>query len=141
MAKIVLTNVKVELGASPGTLYDLSDHITSVQISTVHDLFETTVMGDVSKRQLAGLAQNTVSFDFQQDFATNEVETVIYPLVGTVAYCKIKPNASAITSTQNPIYEFEVVISEWTSLSGAVGELSTARVSWPIYGDITKTTT
>ena len=139
MSKIVLTNVQVQIGASAGTLYDLSDHITSVQLSTVHDLFETTVMGDVSKRQLAGLAQNTVSFDFQQDFATNEVESVIYPLVGTVAYCKIKPNNSAIASTQNPIYEFEVVISEWSSLSGAVGELSTARVSWPIYGDITKT--
>ena len=141
MGKIVLTNVRVKIGASPGTLYDLSDHITSVQLSTVHDLFETTVMGDVSKRQLAGLAQNTVSFDFQQDFATNEVESVIYPLVGTVAYCEIRPNADAITSTQNPIYEFEVVISEWSSLSGAVGELSTARVSWPIYGDITKTIT
>lgn len=141
MSKIVLTNVQVQLGASSGTLYDLSDHVTSVQLSTVHDLFETTVLGDVSKRQLAGLAQNTVSFDFQQDFATNEVESVIYPLVGTVAYCKIKPNNSAVTSTQNPIYEFEVVISEWSSLSGAVGELSTARVSWPIYGDIIKTTT
>lgn len=141
MPKTVLTNVQVQIGASPGTLYDLSDHVVSVQLSTVHDLFETTVLGDVSKRQLAGLAQNTVSFDFQQDFATNEVESVIYPLVGTVAYCKIKPNASASTSTQNPIYEFEVVISEWSSLSGAVGELSTARVSWPIYGDIVKTTT
>ena len=92
MAKIVLTNVKVRLGASPGTLYDLSDHITSVQLSTVHDLFETTVMGDVSKRQLAGLAQNTVSFDFQQDFATNEVESVIYPLVVT----NVKPSGKGL---------------------------------------------
>ena len=140
MSKIVLTNVQVRLGASPGTLYDLSDHITSVQLSTSHDLFETTVIGDVSKRQLAGLAQNTVSFDFQQDFATNEVETVIYPLVGTVAYCVIRPNASANISTQNPEYRFEVVISEWSSLNGGVGELSTARVSWPIYGDINKVT-
>jgi hypothetical protein len=58
-----------------------------------------------------------------------------------VAYCKVKPNASAVTSATNPIYEFEVTISEWQSLSGAVGELSTARVSWPIYGDINKTIT
>ena len=139
MAKIVLTDVRVEIGAGPATLTDLSDNVASVQLSTVHDLFETTVLGDVSKRQLAGLANNSVSFEFYQDFGSNEVEQTIYPLVGSLAYCKIKPVGSLATSASNPTYEFEVTISEWTSLSGGVGELSTARVTWPIYGDITKT--
>ena len=141
MAKIVLTNVRVQIGPDAFTLTDLSDHISSVQLSTVHDLFETTVVGDTSKRQLAGLAQNTVSFDFIQDFATNEVEQTIYPMVGTVARCRILPNNSAARSLTNPEYDFEVTISEWSSLSGGVGELSTARVTWPIYGDINKITT
>lgn len=141
MAIIVLTDVQVLIGPDPGTVVDLSDHVSSVQLSTVHDLFETTVIGDVSKRQLAGLANNSVSFDFIQDFANNSVEDTIAPLVGGLAYCKIKPNSSLVTSASNPRYEFEVTLSEWTSLNGGVGELSTARVTWPIYGDINKFTT
>lgn len=138
MAIIVLTDVSVQIGPSSGTVVDLSDHVSSVQLSTVHDLFETTVLGDVSKRQLAGLANNSVSFDFLQDFDNNSVEDTIAPLVGGIAYCKIKPKSSSVTSAQNPRYEFEITISEWTSLNGGVGELSTARVTWPIYGDINK---
>ena len=140
MAIIVLTDVSVQIGPSSGTVVDLSDHVSSVQLSTVHDLFETTVLGDVSKRQLAGLANNSVSFDFLQDFDNNSVEDTIAPLVGGIAYCKIKPKSSSVTSAQNPRYEFEITISEWTSLNGGVGELSTASVSWPISGEITKTT-
>jgi len=138
MAIIVLTDVSVQIGPSSGTVVDLSDHVSSVQLSTVHDLFETTVLGDVSKRQLAGLANNSVSFDFLQDFDNNSVEDTIAPLVGGIAYCKIKPKSSSVTSAQNPRYEFEITISEWTSLNGGVGELSTARVTWPIYGNINK---
>ena len=141
MAIIVLTDVSVQIGPSSGTVVDLSNHVSSVQLSTVHDLFETTVLGDVSKRQLAGLANNSVSFDFLQDFDNNSVEDTIAPLVGGIAYCKIKPKSSSVTSAQNPRYEFEITISEWTSLNGGVGELSTARVTWPIYGDINKYTT
>ena len=141
MAIIVLTDVSVQIGPSSGTVVDLSNHVSSVQLSTVHDLFETTVLGDVSKRQLAGLANNSVSFDFLQDFDNNSVEDTIAPLVGGIAYCKIKPKSSSVTSAQNPRYEFEITISEWTSLNGGVGELSTARVTWPIYGNINKYTT
>ena len=141
MAIIVLTDVSVQIGPSSGTVVDLSDHVSSVQLSTVHDLFETTVLGDVSKRQLAGLANNSVSFDFLQDFDNNSVEDTIAPLVGGLAYCKIKPKGSSRTSASNPRYEFEITISEWTSLNGGVGELSTARVTWPIYGNINKITT
>jgi hypothetical protein len=140
MAIIVLSDVQVLIGPSSGTVVDLSDHVSSVQLSTVHDLFETTVIGDVSKRQLAGLANNSVSFDFLQDFANNSVEDTIAPLVGGLAYCKIKPKGSLVTSVSNPRYEFEITISEWSSLNGGVGELSTARVTWPIYGDINKFT-
>jgi hypothetical protein len=31
------------------------------------------------------------------------------------------------------------LVSEWTPLNGAVGELATASVTWPITGAITKT--
>jgi hypothetical protein len=136
MAKLVLTNAYVTIAGN-----DLSDHIASVSLATQYDLVETTQFGDTSKRMVAGLAANTVTFLFHQDFQAGSVESVIYPLLGTATACKIQPiDANGIASASNPTYEFQVLISEWTPLNGAVGELTTASVTWPITGDITKTT-
>ena len=49
----------------------------------------------------------------------------------------MKPNGST-TAADNPSYSFTALVSEWTPLGGAVGELATASVTWPISGAITK---
>ena len=135
MAKLVLTNAYVLIGAT-----DLSNHIASISLATQYDIVETTQFGDTSKRRVAGLADNTVTFEFHQDFQAGSVEATIYPLLGTATACTIRP-IDAARSSSNPQYDFSVLIAEWTPLSAAVGELTTASVTWPISGDITKTTT
>jgi hypothetical protein len=135
MARIVLTNASVVFGTSN----DLSDHIASVTINTSYDIVETTSFGSTAKTRIAGLADNSVSLEFHQDFASGSVESIIYPLLGTAITIKVKPNADTVTAT-NPQYAFSALISEWTPLNGAVGELATASVTWPISGVITKTT-
>ena len=141
MARIVLTNVAVTVGA-----VDLSDHVASVTLSTTYDVLETTAFAggnvpNAAKTRIAGLADNSVTLEFHQDFAAGEVEQTIYPLLGTVAAVKVKPNASSLAGADNPVYEFDALISEWTPLNGAVGELATASVTWPISGAITKDVT
>ena len=141
MAKIVLTNAYVLLG----DLYDISSYVTNISLSTTHDIIETTQFGDVYKTRIAGLGDNQANFEFLQDFSSTIVnpgglENVIYPLIGTAINCKIRPINTTI-SASNPQYSFSLLISEWQPLSGSVGELSTASVSWPISGEITKTTT
>jgi len=138
MARLVLTNAQVEFVVGP-TTYDLSDHIASISLATVHDIIETTQFNDISKRRIAGLADNSVTFEFHQDFQAGSVESVIYPLLGTAVLCQVKP-VNGPTTASNPEYSFQVLISEWTPLNGAVGDISTATVQWPISGDITKTT-
>lgn len=135
MARIVLTNASVIFGTSN----DLSDHISSVSISTSYDIVETTAFGNTAKTRIAGLADNSVSFEFHQDFASGSVESIIYPLLGTAVTIKVKGDAGT-TSATNPQYSFSALISEWTPLNGSVGELSTASVTWPISGAITKAT-
>jgi hypothetical protein len=141
MARIVLTNVQVTVGA-----VDLSDHVASVTLSTTYDVLETTAFagGNVpaaAKTRIAGLADNSVTLEFHQDFAAGEVEQTIYPLLGTTAAVAIKPNESAAIAADNPAYTFNALISEWTPLNGAVGELATASVTWPVSGAITKDVT
>jgi hypothetical protein len=143
MARLVLTNVEVNIGG-----VDLSDHIASVTLGSTYDVIETTAFAGVSgapgnvpnaaKTRVAGLVDNSVTLEFHQDFAAASVEATIYPLLGTVSTVVIQPVAAGNLSADNPSYTFSALISEWTPLNGAVGELSTASVTWPISGKITK---
>lgn len=133
MAKIVLTNAYVSVGG-----VDLSDAISSVSLSTTRDAVETTAFGSTAARtRVAGLADNSVTLEFHQDFATSEVEQTIYPLLGTLTTIIVNANGSSTTTT-NPSYTFSALVTEWTPVNGAVGELATASVTWPISGAITK---
>lgn len=134
MARLVLTNASVVFGTT-----DLSDHISSISLSTNFDIVETTSFGNTSKTRVAGLADNSVTFEFHQDFATGSVEQTIYPLLGTAVTVVVKP-VNGSTTTTNPSYTFSALITEWTPLNSGVGELLTASVSFPISGAITKAT-
>jgi hypothetical protein len=148
MAKIVLTNANVTFQAlnfavSPpvpvGSVYDFSDHISSISLATNHEIVETTEVGQNYKRVIAGLGTNTVNFEFYQDFAIGSVEDIIYDWLTKRVLCKIKP-VDDFTSATNPEYQFHVLISDWTPLNAGVGQISTINVNWPIDGQIIKNT-
>ena len=135
MARIVLTDVFCTING-----VDLSDHIASVTLTTTDDVIDTTGFSSTSaagRTRVAGLSDNSVTLEFHQDFATSSVEQTIYPLLGTTTAVVVKPT-SAIVSAGNPSYSFTALVSEWQPLSGSVGELSTASVTWPVSGTITK---
>jgi hypothetical protein len=135
MARIVLTDVQVLINTST----DISDHVASVTLNSTVNEVQTTAMGNTAITRVGGLLDNSVTLEFHQDFATSSIEATIYPLIGSLTSMKIKP-ASTTTNSTNPQYIFSALVSEWTPINGAVGELSTASVTWPISGTITKTT-
>jgi len=137
MPRIVLTDVSVTVNA-----IDLSSFLTSVTLSTSVDVVETTGMSSsATKTRLPGLKDNSVTLEFNQDFAASGPEITINAigssLVGTVVPIVIKPTSGAASST-NPSYSFSAVCSEWQNLQAGVGELSTISATWPITGAITK---
>lgn len=133
MARLVLTNAYVTING-----VNLSDHIASITLTTTDDVVDTTAFSSTAARtRVAGLADNSVALEFHQDYTTSSVEATIYPLVGTTTAVVVKPNGST-TAADNPSYSFTALVSEWTPLGGAVGELATASVTWPISGAITK---
>ena len=138
MAKIVLTNPSVTINS-----VDLSSSVSNITLDTKYDVLETSTFGATgAKSRIAGLADSSVQIDFIQDFAASAVEVTINPvgasLVGTTTTIVVQPVAGT-ASTTNPKYTFTALISDWTPLKGAVGQLSTATVSWPISGAVTKT--
>jgi hypothetical protein len=137
MPRIVLTDVSVTVNA-----IDLSQFLTSVTLSTSVDVVETTGMGSAAaKTRLPGLKDNSVTLEFNQDFAAAGPEITINAvgssLVGTSVPIVIKPASGAVSAT-NPSFSFTAVCSEWQNVQGSVGELSTISATWPISGAITK---
>lgn len=138
MARLVLTNAYVLYASN-----DISQYVTSVSLSSSVDVIETTGLGSSARTRVGGLFDNQVTFEFNQDFADNALEELINgtslatTTVGTAVAMEIRPVNGAV-SASNPKYTFNALISEWQPLSGAVGELVTASVTWPISGVITK---
>lgn len=134
MPRIVLTNASITFAST-----DISSYVSSVTLSTSLDVVDTTSFGNTARTRVAGLADNQVTIEFFQDFGSGLLESIVYPTIGTSAAMVIKPVAGS-TSATNPSYSFNALVSEWQPLSGAVGELATASVTWPISGAITKAT-
>lgn len=132
MAALVLTNAYVTINS-----VNLSDHIASITLNTADDVIDTTAFGSTARTRVAGLGDNSITIEFHQDYAASNVEATIYPLVGSTTAVVVKPNG-ATTSATNPSYSFTALVSEWQPLNGAVGELATASVTWPVSGEITK---
>lgn len=136
MAALVLTNAYVTINS-----VNLSDHIASITLNTADDVIDTTAFGNTARTRVAGLGDNSVTIEFHQDYAASSVEATINTagssLVGATTAIVVKPNGST-TSATNPSYSFTALVSEWQPLNGAVGELATASVTWPISGEITK---
>lgn len=134
MARIVLTNAVITVNA-----VDLSDYVASVTLSSSIDSIETTAFSSTAARtRIGGLADNSITLEFHQDYASGEVEATIFPLIGTVTTVTVKPVAGA-TAPDNPLFTVQCLVAEWQSVSGSVGELATASVSWPVSGAIVKT--
>jgi hypothetical protein len=133
MAKIVLTNANVQLAGT-----DISSYVKQVTLTTSVNEVETTAFGNTAKTRVAGLLDNKVQLSLQQDYSA--VEGLVYPLVGGTAVTLIvRPNGTGSASTANPQYSASVLVTEWMPVNGAVGDLATADVTWPISGTITKT--
>jgi hypothetical protein len=134
MARIVLTDAKITVNG-----VNLSNYCTSVTLNTTTDVVETTGFSSTAaKTRVGGLQDNSVTLEFAQDYGTSLVEATIYPLVGNTTTVTVSPTST--TSATSPSYSFTALCSEWQPLSGGVGELATASVTWPISGAITKTT-
>ena len=134
MARIVLTNASVTFAST-----DISSFVSSVTLSTSLDVVDTTSFGNTARTRVAGLADNQITIEFFQDFASGQLESVVFTTIGTSVAMVIKPVSGSTTAT-NPSYSFNALVTEWQPLSGAVGELATISASWPISGAITKAT-
>jgi len=134
MAKLVLTDVVTTIGGT-----DYSANINQVEISVSADSVETTAFGSAWRTEVSGLKQGTFTVSFHNDFAAAAIDSGLWNLFGSAATVVVKPNGTAV-SASNPSYTFVVNVNNLTPVSGAVGDLATQNVTWPISGAVTRAT-
>ena len=139
MAKQVLTNVAVTFGTAAT---DITSYVASVTLNLSKAEVATTSFGSSGAvTRISGLADNSITLELHQDYPT--IEKLFYDAWnnGTAVPVTVKPNGTAAASSTNPQYAFNVLPLTWTPVAGAVGDLATASVTYPIDGAVTKTST
>jgi hypothetical protein len=139
MAKQVLTNVAVTFGTANT---DITSYVTSITLNLSKAEVTTTSFGSSgATTRIAGLADNSITLELQQDYPT--IEKLFYDAwnAGTAVPMTVKPNGTGAASSTNPSYAFNVVPLTWQSVNGAVGDIATASITYPIDGAVTKTGT
>ena len=138
MAKQVLTNVAVTYGTANT---DISSYVTSITLSSSAAEVATTSMGSSAVTRIQGLIDNSITMELQQDYPTIEKLFFDAFTAGTAVPMTVKPNGTAAASSTNPQYAFSVLPTAHTPVNGAIGDLATMSITFPISGAITKTGT
>ena len=138
MAKQVLTNVNVTFGTAAT---DISGYVTSITLSTTAAEVVTSAMGSSAVTRIQGMIDSSVTLELQQDYPT--IEKLFWDAFSacTAVAMTVKPNGTAAAGSTNPQYAFSVLPTSWTPVAGAIGDLATASITYPISGAITKTGT
>ena len=134
MAKFYAQDYKITVGTT-----NLSTSINSVTLDITADEIETTAFGSTYRTRIGGLKSGSVSLDFMQDFGAGAVDALLFPLLGSTVAVKIAPTSGTVTAT-NPQYEFTALVTQYQPFAGAVGDLATLSVSWPVTGEVTRAT-
>jgi hypothetical protein len=134
LAKFYAQDYKVTVGTTV-----LSDSIASVTLDITTDEIEVTSFGSTYRSRIGGLRDASVSLDFHQDFGAGSVDALLFPLMGSTVAVKIAPTSGTVTAT-NPEYRFTALVTQYQPFAGAVGDLATLSVTWPVSGEVVRGT-
>jgi hypothetical protein len=134
LAKFYAQDYKVTIGTVV-----VSDDIASVTLDITADEIETTSFGSSYRSRIGGLKDASVSLDFHQDFGAGAVDALLFPLMGSTVAVKIAPTSGTVTAT-NPEYRFSALVTQYQPFAGAVGDLATLSVTWPVSGEVVRGT-
>jgi len=134
MAEFLQNDVQVTINS-----VDLTDHVASVTWTETASELETTAMGDSNVTRIGGLKDGSFSVEFHQDFAASSVYATLYPLLGTTTTVELTPVSGSL-SDSNPNHSAAALVTELPVIDGAVSDLATISVTWPLAGPVTVTT-
>lgn len=135
MAVFVLKNAYVSINS-----VDLSNRVRKVTVNIKAADEDTTAMSATGKGRIAGLRDDGITVEFNQDFAALNVDATLFPLVGAAAFPVIVKPVAGSASATNPRYYGNCILTEYTPIDGSVGNVATASVNMPCDGYLQRAT-
>lgn len=134
MAVMCLTAEYITINAS-----DLKTYVKKAELTVEVDDLETTNFASAGwKEVIGGLKSGTLAITANDDFAASQLDSIIWPLLGTVVLFEVRPTQGA-ASTSNPKFTGSVMINS-TTAGGDVGSLAEKDFSFPTSGAVTRAT-
>lgn len=134
MATYIFKNAFVSIAG-----VDLSDHKVTVTIDTGIEAQDKTAMGMNTRQSKGGLKTWSMSFESHQDFASGKIDQTIAGLTDNEAALIVRPDAGSV-STTNPQWAGTGLLTSYNPISGTVGDLAVASMTFEAAGDLTRTT-
>jgi hypothetical protein len=132
MPKYVVINPKVTINGT-----NVSPSVAAATLELTSTDVDVTSFGSNGWTEIiGGLKSGTVSLDFHSGYAAGEINTVLNPLVGSLATVAINPNGTVVSAT-NPTWTATVLVNSVSPVAGAIGDLATFSVSYPTSGSVT----
>jgi hypothetical protein len=135
MAKMVLLSEYVALNGT-----DLSTYCNKAELQIEVEAKDVTTFGSAGHKEfIGGLKSGTLALEFKQDFANSALDSILWPLLGTVVTFEVRPTSAAV-GTSNPKYTGSVLVTAHNPITGGVGDEATISVSFPTSGAISRAT-
>lgn len=135
MAKYVVTGNNVSIGGT-----DVSASVARAELTITSTEVDVTDFASGGFTEVVGgLKSGSLSLDFHTDFGAGALNTVLTEdLVGTLVEIIVIAGNGSVASATTPSYTANFLINSLSPVSGAVGDLSTFSVTFPMSGTVTK---
>jgi len=125
-----LSNPKVEVGASSGSVTDITDQVSSCVVNFNVEALEDTAFGSTARTNTAGLQSNSATLTLYASYASSESYATLSALVGTKCFIRVTPVNAAVSAT-NPAFELtNTYLGALPVVNATLGELSTYDVEF-----------
>ncbi|MGC9538500.1 hypothetical protein [Streptomyces sp. UG1] len=91
------------------------------------------------KEVTGGLKSGELGCEFLQDFAATELDSIMWPLLGTVVPFEVRADQAAVGAS-NPSYSGSILIKGWNPITGSVGDEATVSLTFPTSGAVARAT-
>lgn len=121
---------------------DLSAYCSKIEIAAqVEEKDVTTFASGGWKEEVGGLFSAGVSLTFFQSVTATEIDSIIWPLfIAGVPVAFESRTSNGSRSTSNPSWTGNLLISKWSPISGAVGDVDGVDVQWNTSGAMSRLT-
>lgn len=135
MAKYIVTGNNVSIAGT-----DVSASVARAELTISSTEVDVTDFASGGFTEVVGgLKSGSLALDFHQDFGDGALASVLNEsIVGTLVEIIVIAGNGSTASANTPSFTGQFLVNSVSPVSGAVGDLSTYSITFPLSGAITK---